>query len=450
MKHLRYENGRLLKPNIIMVPDLPSGNESVFLRALQRLYFRRWILALAILVIWIFVLFYKLPLFPAISGNVLILFGAAFLRHEGIFHQTSSIPLPRAISAANVNAMLEGLPAPVILLDAQGQVLRFNNQAKTLFPLLQIRQHLSAFIRDPDVLEGMKHVVASRLAPQMVRYETRVPVERHMDVTIAWIGPAHTPISGKQAAVLLYFNDLTEQERLAVQRSDFVANASHELRTPLASVLGFIETLQGPAQNDDEARTRFLAIMAEQAQRMARLIDDLLSLSRIEMHQHLHPQSSVDLNDVIKQIFTLLEPVAIKSNIHLHLSPLPEPAEVFGDWDELVQLVLNLAENAIKYNNANGNVWIEVELRGNHLNVLVRDDGIGIAEKHLPRLTERFYRVIEGNGERTGTGLGLAIVKHAVSRHRGSLSISSQLGEGSVFTVTFNSASTTRESKHKY
>lgn len=411
------------------------------MRALQRLYLRRWTVVLAIGIIWSYVLAYHLPLLPAITGSVIVVTGSAFFRRESIFLRTSPVRVSDPVSPlVSLDSVLKGLPAPVVLLDKSGQVQHFNALAKDLFPSLRVHQHLSGFIRDPDVLEGVAQARASRQPHQVVRYETRAP-ERHMEITIAWIGPTHGKAPARQATILLYFFDLTEQEALAAMRSDFVANASHELRTPLASVLGFIETLQGAARDDAQARERFLGIMARQAQRMARLIDDLLSLSRIEMRQHLRPQDHVDLNAIVRHVVASLEPVAAKSNISLHVTPLPTAAVVRGDRDELVQVFSNLVENAIKYGRSNGNVWITIKAHGKKFATSVRDDGIGFAEKHRTRLTERFYRVNDNLGERTGTGLGLAIVKHTVSRHRGELNIASQVGEGSVFTVSLEAVS---------
>jgi two-component system phosphate regulon sensor histidine kinase PhoR len=277
-----------------------------------------------------------------------------------------------------------------------------------------------------------------------VQYEQRVPIERHMDVTISWIGPASGSAPERRPAILLSLRDLTEKERLDQLRTDFVANASHELRTPLASLLGFIETLQGAARNDTAAREQFLGIMALQARRMARLIDNLLSLNRIEMRLHLKPQDQVDLVEVAEHVVTALEPLAESSGIAVHLEVPEDAAWVTGDWDELVQVGSNLMENAVKYGRAGGNVWLAVgrtpEGQPRGWSITVRDDGPGIDKKHLPRLTERFYRANDAGGEKSGTGLGLAIVKHVVTRHRGELQIASELGNGSSFTVSLAEA----------
>jgi two-component system, OmpR family, phosphate regulon sensor histidine kinase PhoR len=426
----------------IILPDLPPDAGVVAVRAFQRLYYRRWVAILPIAIIILYTAFYHLPLLPAFIGSAAIIAGAAFLPRESIFRQ--ALPLTRSeplVANHVLDAMLEGLPAPVMVLDAQTHVLRFNGQAKEMFPALRENQRLSAFLRDPAVLDGVALASNSRVPRQIVRHETRVPIERHVDVTIAWIGAVHGKSPPEQAAILLYLQDLTAQEALNSMRTDFIANASHELRTPLASVLGFIETLQGPAREDTNARERFLTIMARQAKRMARLIDDLLSLSRIEMHQHVRPQNNVDLVSLIDHVIATLKPHSEKTDITLHRNSNTETAEVLGDRDELEQVFSNLIENAIKYGRPGGNVWVSIktELQGG-ITVSVRDDGRGIAPRHLPRLTERFYRATDEFGEKTGTGLGLAIVKHAVNRHRGELYVTSEANIGSEFTVTLQMA----------
>jgi two-component system phosphate regulon sensor histidine kinase PhoR len=223
-------------------------------------------------------------------------------------------------------------------------------------------------------------------------------------------------------------------------RADFVANASHELRTPLASLLGFVETLMGPAREDAQARDKFLIIMREQAQRMSRLVDDLLSLSRIEQNLHLRPEEPVDLTAVLCHIVDTLGPLARENQVTLKLDA-PAPVIVSGDRDELMRVAENLVENAIKYGasyaaNLDKSVDISVVAPKGEGLLTVRDHGPGIAPEHLPRLTERFYRVDAGQSRaKGGTGLGLAIVKHIIARHRGRLNIESKLGDGASFSV---------------
>ena len=241
--------------------------------------------------------------------------------------------------------------------------------------------------------------------------------------------------------------DLTEIERINQMRADFIANASHELRTPLASLRGFIETLQGTAK-DDPGRARALpAIMAEQASRMTRLIDELLSLSRVEMNAHLPPADLVDLNDVLDHVSETLEPLAREFRRRLEVGRFPRPAIVRGDRDEMVQVFQNLVQNA--FNTAARAARCgsrpkhtpPARAPGRPLAISVIDDGPGIAPEHLPRLTERFYRVdVASSREKGGTGLGLAIVKHILNRHRGELAIASKPGKGSTFTVLLDAA----------
>jgi two-component system phosphate regulon sensor histidine kinase PhoR len=241
--------------------------------------------------------------------------------------------------------------------------------------------------------------------------------------------------------MLLVFHDLTPQHRVEEMRVDFVANASHELRTPLASLSGFIDTLQGPARDDTAARGRFLAIMKTQAARMARLIDDLLSLSRIELVEHVHPDTPVDLTPVLRQVVDGLQTLAQDRSVEIAVTLPTAPVIVPGNRDELTRVFENLIENALKYG-ANGK-RIEVGFATTTASdgtpailVTVRDYGPGIAAEHIPRLTERFYRVdVTQSRAEGGTGLGLALVKHILNRHRGRLMIESEAGKGAVFTV---------------
>jgi two-component system phosphate regulon sensor histidine kinase PhoR len=241
-------------------------------------------------------------------------------------------------------------------------------------------------------------------------------------------------------AALVTLRDLTESRRVERMRADFIANASHELRTPLASLLGFVETLQGSAASDAKARQKFLGIMREQGRRMARLIDDLLSLSRIEQKQHLKPDAAVDLGLAARHVVDTLAPLAKEMGVEIHLSA-QDSVVVTGDRDELLRVAENLIENAIKYGckgdkAAAERVEVTVGQTAKDGFLSVKDFGRGIAPEHLPRLTERFYRIDAGQSRaKNGTGLGLALVKHILARHRGRLTIVSRLEQGSIFTA---------------
>jgi two-component system phosphate regulon sensor histidine kinase PhoR len=246
--------------------------------------------------------------------------------------------------------------------------------------------------------------------------------------------------------MLMTFHDQTPLRRVEEMRADFVANASHELRTPLAALSGFIDTLQGPAKEDPKARERFLGIMHAQATRMARLIDDLLSLSRVELSAHVRPDTLVDIVPIIRQVVDGLEPLARERQVVIEIN-LPEtPVLIAGDREELLRLFENLIENALKYGASGGKVIVSLVLGTSgegvsEVRLLVRDFGPGIAPEHLPRLTERFYRVDVGDSRaQGGTGLGLSLVKHIVNRHRGRLLIESVLKHGATFTACFPQA----------
>lgn len=337
-------------------------------------------------------------------------------------------PAERAAFAALAQAM----NAPVIALDGQARVLVANAQARALMPALRENVLLPMVLRAPDVIDAIARVAAGADA-QQVTWSERFPHELWFDVRVA-------PVSLSGAFVIvLSFLDLSEPRRLERMRSDFIANASHELRTPLASLLGFVETLQGPARDDPAAHAQFLPIMADQARRMSRLIDDLLSLSRIEQTQHVRPAARVDMADIVRRAIAELAPLATDEGADIQLKS-PQNAWVSGDQDELIRLVENLIENAIKYGakpDERARVSVEIALLGQDVILSVSDEGPGIAPAHLPRLTERFYRAdAKSSRAKGGTGLGLAIVKHIAVRHSGRLGIESEPGRGARFSVT--------------
>ena len=333
---------------------------------------------------------------------------------------------------ATLGAILAALPEAVLAVDAEDRIVAVNPQAEALFPALRSGVPLASHLRSPDVLDAINASRASNHASRASWLE-RVPVERLFDVAVAPVtGLACGPI------VVVSLHEISETRRFERMRVDFITNASHELRTPLASLLGFVETLQGPARNDEKARNRFLGIMREQAQRMARLVDDLLSLSRVEQHLHLRPKAPVDLTLILRHIADTLTPLAQESGVELVLAQ-SETVIVSGDRDELMRVAENLIENAIKYGASEADdrrVELTAAARGLEGVMTIRDFGTGIAPEHLPRLTERFYRVDAGQSRaKGGTGLGLALVKHIVARHRGRLTIASTKGAGAIFSV---------------
>ncbi len=341
--------------------------------------------------------------------------------------------------AALIASLIGGLPDAAIVLDAAGGVIAFNDAARFIAPALRQGEPALISLRMPELVDAVRRASKSR-EPQRVEFFERVPLDRWFEAFVVPVKLAG--VAGWRADVLLMtFNDLSPLRRVEEMRADFVANASHELRTPLAALLGFIETLQGPAKNDPAAREKFLAIMQGQATRMARLIDDLLSLSRIELNAHLQPNTPVDLAPIVRQVADGLQTLARDRSVAIKLTMPQEALIVLGDRDELIRALENLVENALKYGEAGKRVEItlgpaQTRAGAPEARIAVRDHGPGIAPEHLPRLTERFYRVdVADSRAQGGTGLGLALVKHVLNRHGGRLSIESTLGQGATFTM---------------
>jgi two-component system, OmpR family, phosphate regulon sensor histidine kinase PhoR len=337
-----------------------------------------------------------------------------------------------------LQAVLSGLPYPVIALSRREEVIALNGEASAIAPALRRGQSVLLGLRAPEVLQVMRRARESRSAQHAELFE-RVPVERWYEVIAVPISLPDRMSAGD--LVLLTFQDRTPLRRVEAMRADFVANASHELRTPLAALSGFIETLQGPARDDAAARERFLDIMHVQADRMARLIDDLLSLSRIELREHLRPDQEVDVAVIVRQVADGLHALANERAVEIAITGPSSPLLVLGERDELMRVFENLVENALKYAASGKRVEIalaraEIASGKQEARVAVRDRGPGIAAEHLPRLTERFYRVdVAESRAQGGTGLGLALVKHILNRHDGRLTIESTPGQGATFTV---------------
>jgi two-component system phosphate regulon sensor histidine kinase PhoR len=345
-----------------------------------------------------------------------------------------------AASGAPADSVLDALPVPLLLIDSQRRVARMNRAAGAAVGAAGLGRDLTATLRHPDLLQAVDAVLGGE-APREIEFSLAAPVERHF---AAYVGRLAGGLSAPAAIVTL--NDVTVARRSDAMRADFIANASHELRTPLASLLGFVETLRGPAKDDESARERFLGIMHDQATRMTRLVSDLLSLSRIELYEHTPPTARVDMPKLLRGVADALKPQAQARGMHLELACADGLPPAVGDDDQLAQVFQNLVANAVRYGRPNTPIQIKAWRQGNApalvggqagaVAVAVIDQGEGIERRHLPRLTERFYRVDAARSRQLGgTGLGLAIVKHIVSRHRGALDIESEVGVGSTFTV---------------
>jgi len=374
---------------------------------------------------------------------------------------TPSDAAPQRTSAP-AREILEHLPLPVMLVGPGGRIERANSAAHEFLGLGAESGLLSASLRQPKVLEAVSAVLQGEKA-KVVEYSTVAPIESHVRVHVI-------PLKAEEPGphlwrALLVLADETSNKRIERMRADFLANASHELRTPLASLSGFIETLRGHARDDIDARDKFLSIMQDQTERMSRLINDLLSLSRVEMDEHVPPSGEADLAAMAQDTIDSVGPLAKPKNIQIDFEG-DAKAKVVGERDQLFEIAQNLIENAIKYSNPDSRIVCDIHAdigradierltsslgpdagrltiatpaksAGTRFALLrVRDVGKGIERRQLPRLSERFYRVDgQKSGPKEGTGLGLAIVKHIVSRHRGGFYVESLPGEGSVFSV---------------
>jgi two-component system phosphate regulon sensor histidine kinase PhoR len=331
-------------------------------------------------------------------------------------------------------AMAEALGDPAMVLDQRGAVVFRNGAAIRQYPNIADDQILSLVLRDPQLLSAIEGALRDGALFSFELHQT-IPNETWDRVVVAPLRLPGTDWSvASQRRLLVTFQSLTALKRVDAMRSDFIANASHELRTPLASLIGFIDTLLGPAAKDAAAREKFLGIMRGQADRMSRLIDDLLSLSRIEMYQHMRPTGTVELAGLLREVREGLQTQAAAAELQVELRLPDGPVSVTGDRSQLYEVFENLIENAIKYGAGGKSVEVElarIDRGGLHHMVSVIDHGPGVPPEHVPRMTERFYRIdAETSRKKKGTGLGLAIVKHIVQRHRGQVSIRSKLGEG--------------------
>ena len=412
----------------------------------------------------------NLTLIEAIMGSLTV-FALATIYHLTVSSglraadariQTQNEPSdesPRPIRLGRT--MLDHLPIPVLLIGADGKIETSNPAAREFLSLGNEGGYLSAAIRQPEVLNAVNLALKGE-GSDPIEYSSLLPDEVHVR---AFVSPLKTVENQTNWQAMLALTDETSLKRADRMRADFLANASHELRTPLSSLAGFIETLSGHAKDDEEARARFLAIMQEQTDRMRRLIDDLLVLSRVEMDEYVAPQGRVDLSAIIEEVIEFLRPQIQKRYVELEAFNLTE-AHVVGDRDQILEVIQNLLENAIKYSPVGSKVRIEMrsglsrndaerpqailsqeasrltlaapplEAGTRYVSVRIWDEGQGIDRNNLPRLSERFYRVDgQKSGPKEGTGLGLAIVKHIINRHRGGFTVESALGVGSVFSV---------------
>ncbi|TMV09165.1 two-component sensor histidine kinase [Ruegeria sediminis] len=344
------------------------------------------------------------------------------------------------MTAGDVSNLIAALPLPAVLIDRSERIIAANDEARSLLGQNMLERHFATVLRQPQVIEAIEQSLHKKGAEKTRHLSNDGAQNTTFEVQCRYVGNNG---DGQEGAVLVSFMDVTHLEQAGQMRRDFVANVSHELRTPLTALMGFIETLRGPAREDAAARERFLQIMADEADRMNRLVGDLLSLNRVENEERIRPKEQIDLTGQLHSTLNSLRPLADDAGVELTLDAQDEPVLVTGDTDQLRQVFTNLVENAIKYGGSGGLVKVVLTLfdrdpavREPSARVQIIDNGPGIDAVHLPRLTERFYRADNHRSRQLGgTGLGLAIVKHIVNRHRGRLRVESELGKGACFTV---------------
>lgn len=346
----------------------------------------------------------------------------------------------------DIVTILAGLSAAVILVGGDRRIALYNKVATDWFGEDLNGRDIVRAIRHPDFIKAVDDVLAgAKHANAVIAME--LPVRTTLKVSVT--GLAAVNRFGARAVICC--EDISHVFAARQMRSDFVANVSHELRSPLTALAGFIETLKGPARDDPEAQARFLDLMEGEAHRMNRLIDDLLSLTKVEANERVRPLENINVERMIRGVAHTLQQKAESEDREIRIlveNPIPE---IKGEPHELTQVFHNLIENALKYGKKATPVTVRLFSRdsapgvtGKVISVAVSDQGEGIERHHIPRLTERFYRVDEGRSRsKGGTGLGLAIVSHIVNRHRGQLTIESTRGEGSIFTVTLPVSSST-------
>ncbi|BCG91088.1 MULTISPECIES: ATP-binding protein [unclassified Mesorhizobium] len=414
--------------------DLDAGQKGMAQILAARLWNSRWLLAAGVAAVLIAFAFAGISAYVLIPA-LLLLLAAAMLPAAGLRQSAEGAAAIETIGLQRLSGeyLAAAVADPLIIFDHAATIVHANAAAFAAFGGIAPGISLPLKFRAPEMQTLLDSVLSGALASDVVDYTEKLPVERAYRVSASSVGH-------RTDLYVLVFKDQSETRRIDRMRADFIANASHELRTPLASIAGFIETLRGPARNDPAAREQFLQIMQNQTGRMARLIDDLLSLSRLEMKPYLKPGTEVDLRQTVDSVIDSLAPLARENSVAIERDFAKGPLNVPGDRDELFQVFENLLENACKYGQSGGRVLVSIA-RGDldsepGIDVTIRDFGPGIPEEHIPRITERFYRIdAETSRTQKGTGLGLSIVKHILTRHNARLTIKSEVGKGAAFSV---------------
>ena len=418
-------------------------NRSEIQRWYDRFYAARWVLITSVLVFSGLFVTGKLGPVDALLACSLVFLAAIVVPRRARLTRNE---LPNAGKAnvwpdTSLKRFAEALPDPCLIVDRRA-ILRYRNgAAASEFPASSVGDPVAFSLRNPTLLNTIDKAISADTRV-VGEFHSTVPAQNWYQISVTPLEPKKPNVGPTKRSELMVVTIVsqTAQRKNDQMRADFVANASHELRTPLTSLIGFLDTLRGPAANDEAAREKFMGIMHAQAERMSNLIDDLLSLSRIELRQHMRPTTQTDIRAISKEAIEFLQPQAKQEDVEVNFTCDLEDTNITGDRGELMQVMTNLIENAIKYGAVGKKIDVKLAACALHTNhkvmVEVIDYGQGIPAEHVPRLTERFYRVdAESSRRKKGTGLGLAIVKHIITRHRGDLQIASTVGKGTKVSL---------------
>jgi len=332
--------------------------------------------------------------------------------------------------------IIDELEDQFFALDKFNSIKYANPSALKRFGRSLIDKNISSIIRKNELLESIEKAISEN---RTININVEIDLPSYQFYKI-YIIPGPTHLFPEPDSVVLFLKDFTEITKAQKFKSDFVANVSHELRTPLMAIKGSLETIQGPASDDEKAKKKFMKILNDQSSRMENLINDLLILARIELEEHIRPTKSVSINKIFKEIISNFEIVLKKKKITIK-NKILDNSTVLGDEKKLNTVFSNLLDNAIKYSPENKNIYITNKenygkLIEKSMMISIRDEGVGIPQKYISRVTERFFRVdIEQSNKTGGTGLGLAIMKHIVTQHRGDFEILSKENNGTEIKI---------------
>ena len=335
----------------------------------------------------------------------------------------------------NIFDLLNSIPEGILILDKSKKIIFSNNSSTKLFDT-KINENISGSLRNPDLLSSIDKIFEDKNIPDF-EIEIRNKAVLRLNITIYL---DKNNLFFDEVSCVLFIRDLTEFHKFQQLKSDFVANVSHELRTPLQSIKMGLETIDNIKDlKENNELNNLMPLMTSQSERMENLIRDLLSLSKIELQEHIRPTHEIDLIELIDYVIKTYEKIISKQNIKIIFNKV-ESLKIIGDRDKLIEIFTNLIDNSIKYSDKNKEITITAKKDGEFNTVSVRDQGIGIPKESIHRITERFFTVDPSKSRSVGgTGLGLAIVKHLVSQHRAEMDINSVENEGTTIDIKFNS-----------